>query len=131
MTLAALSSILFQLTTGSHLSEWYVKSPLIQYLSLRYVKLFSSYRSRNISTPPKLLTERPLNQDQKVHFKSTLQRKFEGRKVFRGKLLYVVSCIIFSKILDHEGSSTEAEVPTHAVLMQCPQQKLRFRADME
>ena len=87
----------------------------MKYLSLCYVKLFSSYQSRNISKPPELLTERHLNQDQKVHFKSTLQKKFEGRTVFRGKLLYIVSCTIFSKNPDPEGSSTEAEVPTHAV----------------
>lgn len=113
---SALSSILFQLTTKSDLSEQYVRLFFIQYLSLRDAKLFSSYQSRNISTPSKLLTEIHLNQDQKVHFKSTLQKKCEGRKAFRGKLLYILSCIVFSKNPDLEGHSIEAEVPTHTVL---------------
>lgn len=68
MILAALSSILFQLTTSSNLSEQYVKLFLIQYLSLCYVKPFPSYQSTNISTPPKLLRVSHLNQDQKLHF---------------------------------------------------------------
>lgn len=73
MILAALSSILFQLTTSSNLSEQYVKLFLIQYLSLCYVKPFSSYQSTNISTPPKLLGASHLTQDQKVHFQIKIQ----------------------------------------------------------
>lgn len=44
MILAALSSILFQLTTSSNLSKQYVKLFLIQYLPLCCVKPFSSYQ---------------------------------------------------------------------------------------
>lgn len=89
-----------------------------------YVKLFSSHQSRNITTPSKLLAESHLNQDQKVRFKSTPQKKFEVRNVFRGKVLYIVSWVIFPKSFDLGGSSTRPKPQP----MRYPQQKRSLRA---